>query len=184
MTLEHRRVHWCRSGSAQVHSSAPWDGSLESGQAQSGCKGVSGVSLLTRKPGWQEEFLLPRQLHNLRCCTDCSDSDDHSEMLFSHCTRYAVMESGGSHQRSLLFSGRMKPVTVLSLSPPGPSAGKGDWSVAIAPVPGQVVLGFQGFLNIAAPVHFVPRRVFILNFCSISGKAAQSTVLLGVLDWW
>lgn len=60
--LEHRRVHWCRSELAQVHSSAPWDGSLESCQAQSGCKGVN---LLTRKPWWQEELLLPRQLHNL-----------------------------------------------------------------------------------------------------------------------
>lgn len=56
--------------------------------------------------------------------------------------------------------------------------------MAISPMPGQVVLGFQGFLNIAASVHFVPRHVFILHFCGISGKVAQSTVLLGVLGWW
>lgn len=71
----------------------------------------------------------------------------------------------------------MKPVPVLSLSPLGPCAGKRGWSVVIASVPGKAVLGFQGFLNIAVPVHFVPRHVFILQFCGLSGKAAQSTVL-------
>lgn len=169
---------------AQVHSSAPWDGSLESCQAQRSCKGDS---LLSRKPWWPEEFLLPRQLHELRCCTDYSDSGDHSEMWlsFSYCTWPWVMESGGSCHHRTPLSGSMKPVTVLSLSPPGPSAGKGGWNVVIVSVPGKVGLGFQGFLNIAAPVHFVPRHVFILHFCGFLGKVAQSTVLLSVVgQWW
>lgn len=57
--------------------------------------------------------------------------------------------------------------------------------MAVVPMPGKVVLGFQGFLNIPAPVHFVPRHVpFILNFYGFSGRPTQSTVLLGVLDSW
>lgn len=180
MTLEQRRVHWCRSEAAQVHSSAPWDGSLGSCQAQRSCQGVI---LLSRKPWWPEEFLLPRQLHNLSCCAACSDSGDHSEMFFSYCTWQAVMETGGScpHGTPLWQDEAFH----FYLSPLGPSAGKGDWNVPIAPMPGNVVLGFEGFLNIAAPVHFVSRHVFILHFCGFSGKVAQSTVLLGVLgSWW
>lgn len=57
--------------------------------------------------------------------------------------------------------------------------------MVIVSVPGKVGLGFQGFLNIAAPVHFVPRHVFILHFCGFLGKVAQSTVLLSVVgQWW
>lgn len=56
--------------------------------------------------------------------------------------------------------------------------------MAIVPMPGKVVLGFKVFLNIPTPVHFVPRHVFILHFCGFSDKAAESTVLLGVLGSW
>lgn len=65
------------------------------------------------------------------------------------------MESGGSryHNARLFFSGRMKPGTVLSLSPLGHSAGKGDGDVAIVPMLGKVGLGLQGFPTIAAPVY-------------------------------
>lgn len=84
------------------------------------------------------------------------------------------MESGGSHYHNtrLFFSGRMKPRTVLSLSPLAHSTGKGDGDMVIVPMLRKVVLGSQGFPSVAAPVHFVPRHVFILHFCGFSRKAA------------
>lgn len=73
----------------------------------------------------------------------------------------------------------MKPGTVLNLSPFDHSTGKGDGDVVIVPVPEKAVLGSQGFPFVSAPVHFVPRRVFILHFCGFSGEEA-----LRVLSSW
>jgi len=49
----------------------------------------------------------------------------------------------------------------------------------VVTVPEKVVSGLQVFMSMAAPVHFVPRYAFILNFWGFSGEK-----VLRALSFW
>lgn len=97
-----------------------------------------------------------------------------TQMLFSYCTWHAVMEGGGSCHHGTPLAGWSLSLLHLCL--------------LIVPVLGMRLkfgncicareggFRFSELLDIAAPVHFVPRHGFILHFCGFSGKALFSWV--------